>query len=209
MKRIAVLILLVCAAAGAATARQSAGSDEVTEKQWQEVLSAVSGEEWDTAFALSSKYMNLLKEEDERLPRLRYIYLYAAAGRVSVGGMDYDALGQAIKGLEGKSISLPYRTILARCQGELNFICGSQGPEDRLMVAATNKTGTTILAFEYVQLKEKFDAAAHEGEEASINGRIDAIKPNPNRSNILILRLYVNGGTIKLKGKTQDRAALR
>lgn len=209
MKRIALMLLLTCAAVTAASARHPARLDGVTEKQWQEVLSAVSDEQWDTAFALSSKYMKLLKEEDERLPQLRYIYLYAAAGRVSVGRMDYDALGQAIKGFEGKSISLPYRTVLAGCRGELNFICGSQGSEDRLMVAATNRTGTSILAFEYVQLKEKFDAAAHEGKQASIDGRIESIKPNPNRSNIVILRIYVNGGVIKLKEKTQNRAALR
>jgi hypothetical protein len=77
------------------------------------------------------------------------------------------------------------------------------------VTAASNKTGTTILALEYVQLKQKFDAARHEGEEASLSGRIDDIKPNPNRSTIVILRIYINEGSIKLKEKPQNRAAVR
>lgn len=209
MKRLVLLTVLVCAVVPAAAARQSAAPAEVSEKQWQEVLSAVSGEQWGAAFALASKYLKLLKEDDERLPRLRYIYLYSAAGRVSVGGMGYEELERVVKDFAGKEVALPYRTVLAKCQGELNFICGSQDSGDRLMATATNRMGTTILAFEYVQLKEKFDAASHEGEEASIGGRIDAVKPNPNRSNFLILRIYVTDGFIKLKEKAQNRAALR
>jgi len=80
----------------------------------------------------------------------------------------------------------------------MNFICPSNDKPDRVMIAATNKTGTSILAFEYVQLKEPFDFARHEGDKASISGKIDAIVPNPNKSRFLVMRLYVSDGVINL-----------
>ena len=67
------------------------------------------------------------------------------------------------------------------------------------MVAATNKTGTSILAFEYVQLKEPFDFASHENAPASISGRIEAIVPNPNKSRGLVMRFYISDATIILR----------
>src|SRR5205085_184392 len=209
MKRIASVILLICAVGSPASARRPAPPGEVTEKQWHDVLVAVSNEEWDTAFDLSSKYLKQLKVDDERMPRLRYIYLYDAAGRVSEGGMSYDELERAVKGFEGKEVVLPYRPIGGDCRGDLNFICASEGSKDRLIVAATNKAGTTIHSFEYVQLKEKFDAASHEGEEASIGGVIDAIKLNPNKSKVLIMRIYITGGVVKLKEQLRKKASIK
>jgi len=62
------------------------------------------------------------------------------------------------------------------------FHLSIQRKRDRATVAATNKTGTSILAFEYTQLREPFDFAHHQDETASISGTIDAIVPNPNKS---------------------------
>ena len=140
-----------------------------------------------------------MKEDDKRLPRLRYIYLYAAAGKVSEGEMSFDDLERSVKDFIGKEVVLPYRPITQDCKGALNFICGSEGAKDKLFVAATNKTGTTIHSFEYVQLKESFDIASHEGEEASVGGIMEAIKPNPNRSRAIVMRIYISKGFIKLK----------
>ena len=67
------------------------------------------------------------------------------------------------------------------------------------MVGATNKTGTTILAFAYVHLKEPFDFARHEDEPASIVGNIQAIVPNPKKSRAIGMRLYISDATIELK----------
>jgi hypothetical protein len=209
MNRIAVVILLLCAAYPAALAQGSKTPTEVSEKQWQDVLVAVSNEEWDNAFQLASRYIKQMKEDDERLPRLRYIYLYAAAGRVSAGVMSFDELERVVKDFNRKEIVLPYRPIAVDCHGDLNFICATESSKDKLVVAASNKTGTTIHAFEYVQLKEKFDAASHQGENASIGGVIDAIKLNPNKSRFLVMRIYITGGFVMLKGQMQKRASVR
>lgn len=196
MNRVAVVIILLCAAYIPSLAQGPKTPAEVSDKQWQEVLMAVSDEEWDKAFQLASQYMEQMKQDDERLPRLRYIYLYAAAGRVSAGGMSFDELEPLVKGFTGKEIVLPFRPIAIDCRGNLNFICATAGTKDKLSVAAANKAGTNIHAFEYVQLKEEFDAASHQGEKASIGGVIDAIKLNPNKSRFLVMRIYISGASI-------------
>ena len=86
------------------------------------------------------------------------------------------------------------------CHGDFNFICVTEGAKDKLSVAATNKAATNIHAFEYVQLKENFEAASHVGEYATINGVIDAIQLNPNKSRFLVMRIYLTGGVVALKG---------
>jgi hypothetical protein len=66
----------------------------ITEAQWKELLVALTQENWDTGFDLSAKYLKLVKEEDDaqRVARLRYMYLYSAAGKVYEDKMDYDKL---------------------------------------------------------------------------------------------------------------------
>ena len=199
MNRIAVVILVLCAACLPAFAQASRTSAEVSEKQWQDMIEAVSNEKWDAAFQLAAQSLQQMKADDERLPRLRYVYLYAAAGRVSEGAMSFDELERAVKDFNGKAITLPYRRIATDCHGDFNFICVTEGAKDKLMVAASNKAATNIHAFEYVQLKENFDAASHRGEYATITGVIDAIKLNPNKSKFLVMRIYISGGVVMLK----------
>jgi hypothetical protein len=199
MKRIVYSIVFLVAIFASAFPQQSKPATPVTEDDFQKVLVAVSNEDWDTAVGLSSQYLKQMKDDDKRLLRLRYIYLYAAAGKVSEGRMEFDDLAQSAKEFVGKDVVLPYRPITSECKGAMNFICPSNDKKDHLMVAATNKTGTTIFAFEYVQLKEPFDFAHHESEPASISGNIQAIVPNPNKSRFLVMRLYISNGVLNLK----------
>jgi len=194
------LILVVCFVP--VFAQQQTPAPTVTDEDYQKVIVAVSNEDWDTAVALSSKFIKLLKDDDKRLLRLRYIYLYAAAGKVTDGRMEFDQLESLAKELVGKQVVLPNRPITLECRGAMNFICPSDNKNNRVMIAASNKTGTSILAFEYVQLTEPFDFAHHEDEAASITGTIDAIVPNPNKSRAIVMRLFITNGVVKLKTKS-------
>ena len=200
MKRITLcFVLVVCFVP--ALAQQQTPAPTVTDDEFLNVLVAASSEDWDTAFSLSSKFLKQLKDNDQRLVRLRYIYLYSAAGKVMSGKMEFDDLAKLTKEMVGKEVELPYRPIMMECRGAMNYICRSGDKQDRVIIAATNKTGTSILAFEYVQLKEPFDFARHENEAASISGTIDSIVPNPNKSRFLVMRLFVSNGVIHLKNK--------
>jgi hypothetical protein len=203
MKRI-VLFVVIVAGCFPALAQQAA---TVTDDDFQKVLVAVSSEDWDTAVSLSSKFLKGMKDDDKRLPRLRYIYLYAAAGKVTDGKMEFDDLAKLAKELIGKPVEVPYRPITLECRGAFNFICPSGDKNDRIQVAASNKTATSILAFEYTQLKEPFNFEHHVDEAASISGTIDSIVPNPNKSRFLVMRLFIVNGVINLKDKPPKQMA--
>jgi hypothetical protein len=208
MKRIVCCIILV-ACFLTAFAQQPKPASTVTDDDFQKVLVAVSNEDWDAAVALSSKFLKQMKDDDKRLVRLRYIYLYAAAGMVTNGKMEFDHFAKSTKDFVGKEVECPYRPITLECRGAFNFICPSNEKQDRATVAASNKTGTSILAFEYTQLKEPFDFAHHQDEAASIYGTIDAIVPNPNKSRFLVMRLFITNGIINLKDKPPKQISTR
>jgi hypothetical protein len=199
--KLIILFVVLVACFIPLVAQQQTPTPTVTDDDFQKVLVAVSNEDWDTAVALSAKFIKQLKDDDKRLLRLRYIYLYAAAGKVTDGRMQFDQLEELAKELVGKQVILPNRPITLECRGAMNFICPSDNKQNRVMIAASNKTGTSILAFEYVQLTGPFDFQHHEDEVASITGTIDAIVPNPNKSRAIVMRLFISNGVVNLKAK--------
>ncbi|HZH30203.1 MAG TPA: hypothetical protein VEY11_05530 [Pyrinomonadaceae bacterium] len=213
MKRLLLILFCCCSAAAPAYSQQppAQSAPVAAAEQWRQLLVAVSNEEWDAAFGLSTRLLREMKQDDEakRLPRLRYIHMYAAAGRVTEGRMSFEQLEQALKDFKGKEVEMPYREITRDCGGALNFICPADGAKDRLFVSASNKSGTSILAFEYIGLKEAFDAAKHEGEQASVGGIIQRIVPNPNKSRAIVMRIYVAEGYVKLDRPEPQKASNR
>jgi len=93
------LILVVCFVP--VFAQQQTSTPTVTDDDFQKLIVAVSNEDWDTAVSLSSKFIKQLNDDDKRLLRLRYIYLYAAAGKVTDGRMEFDQLEELAKDLVG------------------------------------------------------------------------------------------------------------
>lgn len=175
---------------------------EVSENQWKEMLSEVGKEDWSKSYKLSAQFLKEMPESDARLPRLRYIVMYTAAGEVSAGQMSYDELSKVVEPLVGKAVVFPFRPLAVEAPGgALNLITGGKDDRKKLFSVASNQDGTTIHAFEYVTLKDEFDVARHDGEPASIGGVIDKITPNPNKSAALVLRVFVSQGTISLMDK--------
>jgi hypothetical protein len=175
---------------------------EVTDQQWKTLLSAVNDEEWAKSYKISEQLLKDMPDSDDRLPRLRYIYLYTAAGDVSIGKMTFESLNDAIKPLIGKNIVFPYRQLAATSDGHpLNFITPVKEDKKKLFSAACNQNGTTIHAFEYITLKDDFDVASHDGQPVSICGVVDNIQPNPNKSRAIVLRLFVKDATLALLDK--------
>ena len=199
MKQLIYCLIVVGVAVTAVHPQQSKPASTVSDDNFQSLLVAVSNEEWDKTVALASEYLKQMKSGDERLPRLRYIYLYGAAGKTSEGRMEFEDLAKVSREFVGKDIAVPYRPITGDCTRAMNFICPSRDGKDKFMVAASNKTGTTILAFEYVTLKEAFDFSSHEGETASVEGVVQEITPNPNKSRAIVMRIYIANAVLRLR----------
>ncbi len=211
MKQLILILLLLSFTLISVSAQKAKTSDEMTDKQWRELFTALGDENWDTAFDLSTKYLKLIKGYDEAksIANLRYICLYSAAGKVSVGKMSYEKLEEFVKDFVGKELVFPYRQVAVKCQGALNFICSSDGAKNKAFVSAANQAGTTILAFEHLQLKEDFDFAKHDGKEAAVGGVAKSIVPNLNKSNIVILRIYISDGYIVLAEQKEKKASAK
>lgn len=62
------------------------------------------------------------------------------------------------------------------------------------------KRGTSIYAFEYVQLQGNFDPTRYQGKWAITGGTIKAFQYNPNVSKIWVMRIYIKKGLIELEG---------
>ena len=178
-----------------------AQSTDLTDAQWQPLFVALEGEDWDTAEKLSSKYLDEVKPDgnDRTLARLRYMYLFSAAGRISAGKMTYQELDKRIKTFAGKQIFLPARYLMDNCKGGVDFNALCKSDRHDIMVTSANRAATTIHAFEYVKLKEKLDWPKVNGKVAAILGTIESIAPNPNKSRLLIMRIFVSDGVVQLR----------
>ena len=84
---------------------------------------------------------------------LRYMRIFASAGKVSERKMTHEELGKVLADSVGKEVVLPATKFTAKCPAPTNAIC-VEGPID-LFRAATNVKGTNIFAFERIKLKEK------------------------------------------------------
>ena len=201
MKRLFLPVSLIFLTAILASAQAPKVSGPLTEKQWGDLITALEKEDWITAEKLSWSYLALAKTDDEaRTPaRLRYMYLYSAAGKVAAGKMSYASLQKRIKDFDGKEIVFPYRPVSNECHGsDSNTICKGQD-STRLLVMGTNRDYSTIHDFEYIKLKEPFDFEKNHGKQAAIVGHVDSITSNPNRSLALILRIYVSDAYVKIR----------
>ena len=200
MKQLLLTILFLLIATFYSHAQ--APSTSLTDEQWTPLYQALETEDWATAEKLASKYLDEVKPEADNntLGRLRFMYLFSAAGRIGAGKMSYDDLQKRIGEMAGKEIVFPGRYLKANCRGGVDFnaLCKSDGPHD-IMVTSTGRDATTIFSFEYIKLKEKLDWTKTDGKVASISGTIESIAPNPNKSRLLIMRIYITDGRVRLK----------
>ncbi len=173
---------------------------EIPVAEWSVLITALDNEDWSRASVLASLALNKLKIDNDKkqLARLRYFYLYASAGKVAQRKMAYTELEKIAAAFTGKEFLMPGRRILTDCKGKVNYICPVKNNEKALRVTATNKTGTAIHSFEYVQLRENFSAGENSGKSALVGGNLQKAEFNPKRSDIWIMRLTFDKGFISI-----------
>lgn len=173
---------------------------EISAAEWNLIITSMDSEDWDKAARLIQGSFSKLKTDNEKkqLAQLRYFYLYALAGRVAAGKLAQEQLEVFANGLIDVEFLFPARKILADCTNSLNAICPSKDKNHVLRVTATNKSATVIHSFEYTEFSEDFNIKANSGKTAFISGYLKKIELNLNKSNIWIMRLYFDGGIIRL-----------
>jgi len=182
---------------------------EISDTEWRILIDAVQAENWEESRFLAGQYLTKYKVDNEKkqLARLRYILLYALAGKVvesSLGGKKPEEekarveLEKAANGFLEQEFFMPSRQVSDDCQGKLNYVCRSKQPENVLRVTATNRTGKAIYSFEYFRLKEDFSVAKNAGKSAILSGVLKKIEFNPNKSNVWIMRLFFENGSVNV-----------
>lgn len=183
--------------------------DEIPEVDWKNLIDAVQVENWGKSRSMASEYLAKIKAENDKkqMARLRYILLYALAGKVdesSVNGKKSEEtlarveLEKTANGFLGKEFFMPSREVSTDCAGKLNYVCASGEQKNVLRVTATGQAGTAIYSFEYVRLKESFSVKKNVGKGAVLGGVLKRIEFNPNKSNVWIMRLFFEDGSVSV-----------
>jgi hypothetical protein len=202
MMRSVVLTLFLLLCFTTASAQNTKTVDRLSDEQWHELETALNKENWIKSADLAAKFLKEAPNGEEReIGLLRYIFIFASAGKFTKGKMNFEDLEKAMKALVGKTVSLPPRVLSINCRPALNTICAKKGESDELFSAATNKDRTNIHAAEIIQLAKKIDLTERVGSAVVVGGSIKAIEPNPNKSRLLVMRLYIENGFIEFPEK--------
>ena len=200
------LFLLLCSTTASSQNIQT--TDKLSDEQWLELETLLVKEDWVKSADLAAKHLKEMKNGEEReVGLLRYMFIFASAGKVTTGKMSYEGLEKAMKALVGKTVCLPPLALTTNCMPPANKICANKGESDELFSAATNRAGTNIHAFNIIQLEKKMDLTKREGSAVVVGGRIKAIAPNPIKSRLWVMRLYIENGFIEFPEKPSSRVA--
>lgn len=207
--KIIVILFFLCSFVLYSYAQKSEEPAKLTDSQWNSLFTKITNESWKEAFELSSKYLEELKNDDSAvsIANLRYIVIYSAAGSVSSRTLSYEELEKQLPKVVGKKIATPFHPLGLDCRPPMfNYICKTKESEYDVMTTTTNHNATSILAFEYVKLAKKFDIAKHKEKLATVIGTVDKIVPNPNKSTLVILRIYIKDAEIVLQSDVESRS---
>ena len=177
-------------------------------QDWGQLESVVSREDWNRAVLLSKEYLDKLETEtaDRQIARLRYIYMYSLAGKMiahSLIGERADEqiarneLKQAGNDFTGKEFVFPVRTILANCRGVVNYVCESKENAGFLRIAATNRLGSAIHSFEYVDMHSLLDVAKHNKKQVVLGGFLKAVRFNSGEPYLGVMVMQFENGFVK------------
>lgn len=187
-------------------------SNEVSESDWKSLTGALKAEDWQKAADLARQNLQKLSADNEKkqLAQLRYIYLYALAGKIILSNERKDALeaektwtelDKAMEIFIGKEFILPPRTFSSDCNKKLNYICRVKDKPNALRVTATNQEGNAIHSFDYIIFDQPPETTDWEGKEIFLGGILQKAEYNEDFSKPWVLRLFFNKGFIRINAR--------
>lgn len=182
---------------------------EISDADWKNLTDVLKAEDWNKSAALAAQYLQNLKADNEKkhLAQLRYIYLYALAGKILAASsvkvpIETDSLwkelDEAVGSFIGKEFVLPPRRFLPECKDVLNYICPVKNNDRLLRVTATNDEGTMIHSFDYVSFDEKISLDKFADTETFLGGRLKRAEFNEDMSKLWVMRLIFEKGFVRV-----------
>lgn len=182
---------------------------EISDTDWTTLASALEREDWKQSATLASTHLQTLKTENDKkqIARLRYIYLFSLAGQI----LTANAQGNALEGEKAwteldkvmatfinKEFVMPARPFTTDCDKKLNVICEVKETPNTFRTTATNKEGSGIHSFDYVQFDQAINLKEFDGKETFLGGTLRRAEYNEDKTKPWVLRLFFNNGFMRV-----------
>ena len=182
---------------------------EISAADWSALAAALSKEDWTQAAQLAKQHLGLLRTDNERkqLAQLRYLYLFALAGKVQYylgitndleAERSWTELDNAVGEFVGREIVLPPRPFSTSCEKRLNYVCPVKDTPNAFRTTATTKGGDFILSFDYVVFGSTVDMKDFDARATFLGGTLQRAEFNNDTSKPWIMRLFINRGFARI-----------
>ena len=182
---------------------------EISAADWQALAATLEKEDWKQSASLAAQHLQTLQAENDKkqIAQLRYIYLFALAGQI----LDYNTVGnttdaekawteldKVLATFINKEFLMPPRLFTTDCEKKLNVICQVKDTPNALRMTATNKEGSGIHSFDYVEFDEALNIKEFDSKETFMGGILRKIEYNEDKTKPWILRLTFNKGFLRV-----------
>lgn len=178
---------------------------EIPAAEWKKLADSLSAEDWEKSASLASEFTGRIKTDNQKkqLAQLRYLYLYALAGKIlklreakNTGGETavWHELKKAAASFTGKEFVLPPRKFLGECSKSFNYICAVKDNDKVLRSVATDSRGLEIHSFDYVLFDQKIALKEFTENKTFVGGTLRKIEFNDDLAKPWVMRLILDKG---------------
>jgi len=177
----------------------------ISDVEWKTLTDSLIAEDWDKSAALGLQFTNRIKIDNEKkqLAQLRYLYVYALAGKLfklsavknaAESTAIWEELKRAAARFTNKEFVLPPRQFLGDCRQVFNYICTVKADEKALRSVSTDKKGTEIHSFDYVRFDQKIGFREFKENKIFVGGTIRRVEFNEDLAKPWVMRLVFDKG---------------
>lgn len=183
---------------------------EISAADWSKLATALEKEDWKQSAALAAAHLQTLKAENDKkqIAQLRYIYLFSLAGQILGANAQgnkvesekvWTQLDLVLANFINKEFVMPPRPFSTDCDKKLNVICQVKATPNAFRTTATNREGSAIHSFDYVQFAQS-PAKLEEfnGKDTFMGGVLRRAEYNEDKSKPWVLRLFFNDGFMRV-----------
>jgi hypothetical protein len=180
---------------------------EIADADWKILADSLFAENWNKAAFLAAEHLQNLQTDNDKkqLAQLRYIYLYALAGKILAyttqgntleAEKSWNELDRVTETFIGKEFVLPPRRFVRDCDKKLNVICEVKDTPNAFRTTATNKEGNSIHSFDYVVFDQPVDIKEFDEKPTFLGGILRKVEYNDDKSKPWVMRLFFNKGFV-------------
>jgi hypothetical protein len=180
---------------------KTAAAQTVSYDDFRSLIPFMQKEDYKSAFKASDKILNATVNDSSNLRGIvTYMNLLASAGMVSKEEMDYDNFEKNAKKYIGHYVVMSAHPCIDSTKMAYNSVSlkPDETGEVKGTVTSTNQAATRILFFEYFDFEEPVDPSEYVGKTVRCGGILEDLQPNPNKSLVLIGRMYIKRAFINV-----------